>query len=114
MNARTETEEHGAAGGGTGAMALDPDGFLTDEREWSREVARRLADINEIGPLTPDHWRVIEFVREYFLAHGDGPPVVRIGKATGISPHRICELFPCGIARGAFRLAGLPRPSGCL
>jgi sulfur relay (sulfurtransferase) DsrC/TusE family protein len=40
--------------------------------------------------------------------------VVKIGRATGLSARRICALFPCGIARGAYRLAGLPRPSGCL
>ncbi|MBI5477523.1 MAG: TusE/DsrC/DsvC family sulfur relay protein [Deltaproteobacteria bacterium] len=93
---------------------LDPDGFLKDHDDWSRAVARRLAELNELGPLTPDHWRIIEFVREYYLAHGDGPPVVKIGRATGLSARRICALFPCGIARGAYRLAGLPRPSGCL
>jgi tRNA 2-thiouridine synthesizing protein E len=93
---------------------LDLEGFLRNHSDWSREVARRLADLNDLGPLTEDHWKVIEFVREYYLAHDDGPPVVSIGKATGLSASRICELFPCGIAKGAYRLAGLPRPIGCL
>lgn len=93
---------------------LDYDGFLAEMSSWNRTLASELADRNDLGPLTEDHWRIIEFVREYFWAHGDGPPVVRVGKALGLSPSRICELFPCGIARGAYRLAGLPRPIGCL
>lgn len=97
-----------------GSGLEDADGFLTDISEWSREVARELAIRNDLGPLTDDHWKVIEFVRAYYLAHGEGPAVVKIGKATGLSPRRICSLFPCGVARGAYRLAGLPRPMGCL
>jgi tRNA 2-thiouridine synthesizing protein E len=94
--------------------ALDDDGFLASGNDWSREIARQLAEQNELGPLTDEHWRIIEFVREYYLANGEGPAVVRIGRATGMPPSRICQLFPCGIARGAYRLAGLPRPTGCL
>ena len=93
---------------------LDNDGFLNEMSSWNREAAVALADRNDLGPLTEDHWRIIHFVREYFEIHGEGPPVVRIGKALGLRPSRICELFPCGVARGAYRLAGLPRPAGCL
>ncbi len=93
---------------------LDNDGFLTEMSTWNRETAEELAVRNDLGPLTEDHWRIIEFVRDYYRVHGDGPPVVRIGKALGLKPSRICDLFPCGIARGAYRLAGLPRPMGCL
>jgi len=93
---------------------LDNDGFLTEMSTWSRGTAEDLAGRNDLGPLTEDHWRIIEFVQEYYQSHGDGPPVVRIGKALGLNPSRICELFPCGIAKGAYRLAGLPRPMGCL
>lgn len=93
---------------------LDNDGFLNQISSWNRELVGELAERNDLGPLNDDHWRVIEFVREYYRIHGEGPPVVRIGKAIGLSPTRICELFPCGIARGAYRLAGLPRPMGCL
>ncbi|MCK4776546.1 MAG: TusE/DsrC/DsvC family sulfur relay protein, partial [Candidatus Krumholzibacteria bacterium] len=44
----------------------------------------------------------------------EGPPIVRIAKETGMTSKRICTLFPCGVAKGAYRLAGLPRPDGCL
>jgi tRNA 2-thiouridine synthesizing protein E len=93
---------------------LDNDGFLQTSGDWSQEVARKLAEINDLGPLSDDHWRIIEFVRMYYAEHNEGPPIVRIAKATGLTSKYICTLFPCGVAKGAYRLAGLPRPSGCL
>jgi len=96
------------------AEELDNDGFLMEVSSWSREMAEELAERNDLGPLTEEHWKVLEFVREHYLINGEGPPVVTIGRALGMSPRQICTLFPCGVARGAYRLAGLPRPVGCL
>jgi tRNA 2-thiouridine synthesizing protein E len=90
------------------------DGFLQEMSTWSREVAEELARRNDLGPLIADHWTIIEFVRDYYLEHGVGPSIVKIAKATGFGSGYICHLFPCGVARGAYRLAGLPRPYGCL
>ena len=92
----------------------DEDGFLTQMSSWSREIAVDLAQRNNIGPLTDDHWKIIEFVKNYYEEHGGGPPIVKISKNLGFTGKYICELFPCGVAKGAYRLAGLPRPSGCL
>lgn len=93
---------------------LDNDGFLREMSTWSREMAEELAENNDLGPLTEEHWKIIDFVRKYYVEHGEGPPVVKIGRDLGMKPNRICTLFPCGAARGAYRLAGLPRPAGCL
>lgn len=93
---------------------LDNDGFLTEMVNWNREMAEELAKRNDIGPLTDEHWKIIEYVRKYYAEYKIGPPIVKIGKETGLSPKRICCLFSCGVARGAYRLAGLPRPGGCV
>ena len=93
---------------------LDNDGFLKEMINWSHEMAEELAERNDLGPLTDEHWRIIDFVRKYYVENGEGPPVVKIGKDLGMKPSEICTLFPCGAARGAFRLAGLPRPAGCV
>ncbi len=90
------------------------DGFLHEMSSWSREIAEELARKNDIGPLTEAHWTIIEFVKNYYLKHHRGPSIMNIGKATGYTSKQICHLFPCGVARGAYRLAGLPRPHGCL
>ncbi|MHC4406247.1 MAG: TusE/DsrC/DsvC family sulfur relay protein [Planctomycetota bacterium] len=92
---------------------LDEEGFLKAVSGWNRATAEELAEKNDIGPLTDEHWRVIEFVQQYYEAYSTGPPVVKIGKATGLTRATICDLFPCGVVKGAYRLAGLPRPPGC-
>jgi tRNA 2-thiouridine synthesizing protein E len=95
-------------------LLLDGDGFLQEVAGWDRKAAEELAVRNDIGELGEEHWKIIDYVREYFLESGAGPPVVKIVKATGIPMKKICTLFPCGVSRGCYRLAGLPRPSGCL
>ncbi len=90
------------------------DGFLKELSSWSREIAEELARKNDLGPLCDDHWKIIEYVQGYYRNIGEGPPIVKIGKELGFSSKYICDLFPCGVARGAYRLAGLPRPYGCL
>ena len=90
------------------------EGFLKEMTTWSREIAEELAQRNDLGPLIEDHWRIIEYVRGYYQEFGVGPSIVKIAKATGFGSGYICHLFPCGVARGAYRLAGLPRPHGCL
>ena len=92
----------------------DNDGFLTDMTSWNRKLAEELARKNNLGPLSEDHWKIIEYVKVYSEQYHEGPPIVKISKSTGFSSKHICTLFPCGVAKGAYRLAGLPRPSGCL
>ncbi len=93
---------------------FDEEGFLKMMAGWDPVLVERLAQEIQIGPLTDDHWKVIEFVKQYYEEHGTGPPVVRIARATGLGLSEICRLFPCGVVRGAYRLAGLPRPAGCI
>ncbi len=98
---------------GTTTAARDYDGFLRELSSWSRATAEALAEEHGIGPLTEEHWRIIEFVQEYYKTYGKGPPVVKVHKETGLKSEEICKLFPCGMVKGAYRLAGLPRPPGC-
>jgi len=92
---------------------LGPNGFLKTMADWDRAEAQRLAVDHGVGQLTDDHWKVIEFLQGYYRTHGVGPPVVRVHKETGLSSKDICDLFPCGMVKGAYRLSGLPRPPGC-
>ena len=91
----------------------DEDGFLRTLDQWTPEEAQTLANKFDIGTLTEDHWKVIEFVQWYYRTYGKGPPVVKIHQETNLSSADICRLFPCGMVKGAYRLAGLPRPPGC-
>jgi tRNA 2-thiouridine synthesizing protein E len=98
----------------TNIPGLNVEGFLSDEAGWTEELAKLLAKDNDIWPLSEDHWKVINFVRDYYKEYGQGPMVIKIARATGLDSKKICELFPCGVVRGAYRIAGLPRPPGCI
>ncbi len=106
---RTMLQQEGIAA----APGQDEDGFLEAMAAWNPAMAETLAKVHGIGELTHEHWRVIEFVQHYYKTYGTGPPVIRVHKETGLSSADICRLFPCGMVKGAYRLAGLPRPPGC-
>ena len=94
-------------------IAFDPEGFLVDPFQWAEEVAGVLAFESGIALLENTHWRVILFIREYFLQNGRAPLHRELKKETGMSLMEIESLFPGGIKHGARRLAGLPNPSTC-
>jgi tRNA 2-thiouridine synthesizing protein E len=92
----------------------DPDGFLADPAAWTRETAVALAAAEGLGELGTEHWRVIEFIRAHWTAKGVAPMIRVLCRETGLSLGRIYELFPQGPANGACKVAGLPKPDGCV
>ena len=96
-------------------LELNEEGFLKMPEEWDDAVAAGLAKAEEgIDNLTDEHWKVIRFIRGHFLEKRMAPMVRSVCKETGLSLRRIYELFPSGPAKGACKLAGLPKPDGCV
>ena len=95
---------------------LDCEGFLNDIEFWTVDLAEKMAKVNDIAiyGLTDAHWDVIKFVREYYDKFGRGPEVVKVAKNSGLSMNDLCHLFPCGLVKGVYKVAGLPRPPGCI
>ena len=96
-------------------VELNEEGFLTDPSVWNEELALVLAKAEEgLDQLTDDHWAVIRTIRAHYLETQSAPMVRSICKTTGLPLKRIYELFPSGPAKGACKLAGLPKPDGCV
>ena len=95
---------------------LDCEGFLHDIEFWSVDLAEKLAKDNEIAVygLTEAHWMFIKYVRDYYETFGRGPEMVKVAKDSGLTRNEICLLFPCGLVKGVYKVAGLPRPPGCI
>jgi tRNA 2-thiouridine synthesizing protein E len=93
---------------------VDEDGFLQDPEIWNEAVAKDFALTEEINELTPDHWKVINYLRGYYLEFGIAPMVRKVCKETGFKLNQIYDLFPSGPAKGGCKLAGLPKPTGCV
>jgi tRNA 2-thiouridine synthesizing protein E len=67
-----------------------------------------------VNELTDKHWKVINYLREYYLEFGIAPMIRKLCKKTEFSLKEIYDLFPSGPAKGACKVAGLPKPTGCV
>lgn len=95
-------------------VEFDKDGFMTAPELWDDKVALAIAQEEGITAMSDKHWGVVNLIRNYWKANGLAPPVRLICKETGVSVREIYKLFTSGPARGACRVAGLPKPDGCV
>jgi tRNA 2-thiouridine synthesizing protein E len=93
---------------------VDEDGFLENPEVWSQDVALDFATTEGVSELTEAHWKVINYLRNYYLQFGIAPMIRKLCKETGFKLNEIYALFPSGPAKGACKLAGLPKPTGCV
>lgn len=98
---------------GDRVLLLDEDGFLDNATDWNEEVAQALAATEEVE-LTPEHWEIIKYLRNYYAEFGVAPMVRKLLKDTKKTQSEIYTLFPAGPGKGACKIAGLPKPTGCV
>jgi tRNA 2-thiouridine synthesizing protein E len=96
------------------AVEINEEGFFVHPEEWTEEMVPELAAREGIEELTDAHWAVIRFMRREWLDKGTGPTVRVLGKTSGVSVKELYELFPKGPAKVAARIAGIPKPRGCI
>ena len=96
------------------AVDVDEDGFIQDPDVWTEALAMAIAKTEDVSELTEDHWKVINYLREYYQEFGIAPMIRKLCKSTGFQLKYIYELFPSGPAKGACKIAGLPKPTGCV
>jgi tRNA 2-thiouridine synthesizing protein E len=95
-------------------IEVDEDGFMANPDEWNERVALALASTEGITELTADHWKVINYLRDYYKQYGIAPMIRKLCKETGFTLKQIYDLFPSGPAKGACKVAGLAKPTGCV
>jgi tRNA 2-thiouridine synthesizing protein E len=93
---------------------VDEDGFLQNPEIWNEDVAKDFSCTEGVTELTENHWKVIHYLRNYYLQYGIAPMIRKLCKETGFKLNQIYEMFPSGPAKGACKLAGLPKPTGCV
>lgn len=93
---------------------VDEDGFLQEPDKWTEDVAKGMAEMEGITELTETHWKVMNYLRDYFQQNGIAPMVRKLTKETGVNLKEMYELFPQGPANSACKWAGLPKPTGCV
>lgn len=95
-------------------VALTDDGFFEDPAQWTEDMVPELARKEGIADLTDAHWKVIRLMRSEYLEKGTGPTVRALGKTSGLAIRDLYRLFPKGPAKVAARIAGIPKPRGCI
>jgi dissimilatory sulfite reductase related protein len=95
-------------------VEVDGEGFLTHLNQWNQEIAAEIARGNGIAELTPRHWLVVTFMRDRYLTMGTAPSIRSLGKESGVPVKELYELFPRGPAKLAAKIAGIPKPRGCI
>ena len=98
----------------------DEEGYLTNLADWNTDIANYIAGTESIV-MSEQHWEVINFLRGYFDEYQIAPAVRVLTKAIGkqLGPDKgnskyLYELFPYGPAKQACKIAGLPKPTGCV
>ena len=101
-------------------IAADEEGYLTDLSQWNAELALLIAQDEKIN-MTDEHWEVVNFLREYYDEYQIAPAIRVLTKALKkkmgeekSSNKYLYELFPYGPAKQACKIAGLPKPTGCV
>jgi tRNA 2-thiouridine synthesizing protein E len=95
-------------------LDIDEDGFIQDPEQWDEAVAADLAKTEGVDDLTDEHWVLINYLRNYYLKFGIAPMIRKVCKETKFDLKKIYELFPSGPAKGGCKVAGLPKPTGCV
>jgi TusE/DsrC/DsvC family sulfur relay protein len=99
---------------GSVSIEVDEDGFMQEPDKWNEEVAKALATTEGVNDMTEEHWKLVNYLRNYFLQFGVAPMIRKLCKETGYDLKKVYALFPSGPAKGACKVAGLAKPTGCV
>ena len=98
----------------------DEEGYILNIGDWNKDLAGIIAVSEEID-MNDDHWEVVNFLRNYYEEYQIAPAVRVLTKAVkkSMGPEKgnsqyLYELFPYGPAKQACKIAGLPKPTGCV
>ncbi len=92
----------------TSEIVLDAYGLLVHPEDWNRDLAQSFADELGLGPLTEDHWRIIDYVRGRYLKCQAIHPAQQVCRHFGLPKKCVWDLF--GGPLELWKVAGLPYP----
>ncbi|HBT88812.1 TusE/DsrC/DsvC family sulfur relay protein [Desulfobacter sp.] len=93
---------------------IDEDGFLLDYNMYNEEWVEYVKSQEGIDEMTEEHWQLVKVLQDYYEKNGIAPMVRVLSKLTKFKLKHIYELFPSGPGKGACKMAGLPKPTGCV
>ena len=101
-------------------IETDKHGYLSDINDWSMDVARHIAKLENLE-MDEIRWDVVHGLRKIYLETGHIPLLKMVAKTLRekhgkehSKPMYLYQLFPKGPAKQACKIAGLPKPTGCI
>lgn len=91
-----------------------PEGFLKDPTTWTEDLGAAIAADLGLGALSNRHWEAIRAARASWTESGAAPNVRRLSVRGGIPVKDLYQLFPKAPGKTVARLAGIPKPAGCI
>lgn len=95
------------------SIDVNEEGYLTDMGQWNEAIAAAIAAEEGIGSLSDAHWKVIRHLREQ-QAKGVALTIRGLGKSGVVSTKELYDLFPGGPLKKSSKIAGIPKPVGCI
>ena len=92
---------------------VNEEGYLTDMSQWNQGIAEAIANEEGIGALTEAHLKVISYLREQ-QAKGAPLTIRSMGKSGIVTTKELYDLFPGGPLKKSSKIAGIPKPVGCI
>lgn len=94
-------------------VGLSQDGHLADPSTWTPELGHKMAAAMGVE-LTEARWQIVQFARNEFLSTQASPNIRRITQGAGLSTKDLYQLFPKAPGRTIAKIAGIPKPAGCI
>ena len=91
----------------------DGDGYLIDMSEWTIEIARAMAEVDEVE-IDDAKWEQIMKAREYFEEEAVVPPIRKFSKFIGADQKLLFKQWKTGPMKPITKYGGLPKPTGCV
>ncbi len=95
-------------------FSVDEDGFIDDFNNYCPEWEQWVKTVEGIEEINDEHRLLVKVLRDYYEKNGIAPMVRILSKVTGFKLKHIYELYPSGPGKGACKMAGLPKPTGCV
>ena len=92
---------------------VNEEGYLTNMSQWNEQIAAAIAAEEGIGPLNDAHMKVINYLRQQQAA-GAALTIRSMGKSGVVTTKELYDLFPGGPLKKSSKIAGIPKPVGCI
>jgi len=94
-------------------VEVNEEGYLTDMTQWNEAIAATIAVEEGIPTLTDKHKQVLEYLRQQQSA-GVALTIRSMGKSNVVTVKELYDLFPGGPLKKSSKIAGIPKPVGCI